>query len=105
MPWRVTDVMDQKISFVVRAVGPGVNMSALCHEYGISRPTGYTWLKRYREASSVTGLRVRSRRPSCQWPLKMSRFWPLIMSGLARCPASVAPLPSQGSAPRVGWPS
>ena len=97
MPWRVTDVMDQKISFVVRAVGPGVNMSALCREYGISRPTGYTWLKRYREASSVTGLRVRSRRPGCQWPLKMS--------GVARCPASVAPLPSRGSAPRVGWPS
>ena len=97
MPWRVTDMMDQKISFVVRAVGPGVNMSALCREYGISRPTGYTWLKRYREASSVTGLRVRSRRPGCQWPLKMS--------GLARCPASVAPLPSRGSAPRVGWPS
>ncbi len=73
MPWRVTDMMDQKISFVVRAVGPGVNMSALCREYGISRPTGYTWLKRYREASSVTGLRVRSRRPGCQWPLNMLR--------------------------------
>ena len=63
MPWRVTDVMDQKIRFVLRAVGPGVNMSVLCREFGISRPTGYTWLKRYREARSVTGLQERSRRP------------------------------------------
>ena len=63
MPWRVRDVMDQKISFVVRATVPGANLSALCREYGISRPTGYLWRKRYREAWSVTGLEERSRRP------------------------------------------
>ena len=63
MPWKVTDVMDQKIRFVARAVVPEANMSALCREFGISRPTGYYWLKRYREAGSVTGLRERSRRP------------------------------------------
>ena len=28
-PWRVTDVMDQKIRFGARAVGAGVDMSAL----------------------------------------------------------------------------
>ena len=61
MPWKVT--MDQKIRFVLRAVQPGANMSALCREFQISRPTGYKWLKRYREAHSVTGLEERSRRP------------------------------------------
>ena len=57
MPWKVMDVMDQKIRFVARGVVPGVNLSAfLCREFGISRPTGYYWLRRYREVGSVTGL-------------------------------------------------
>ena len=63
MPWKVTDVMEQKIHFVTRAAVPGANISALCRESGISRPTGYYWLKRYREADSVTALEERSRRP------------------------------------------
>lgn len=63
MPWKVTGVMDQKIRFVGQAVAPGANLSALCREHGISRPTGYYWLKRYREADSVTALQQRSRRP------------------------------------------
>ncbi len=63
MPWKVTDVMEQKIHFVTQAAVPGANISALCRESGISRPTGYYWLKRYREADSVTALEERSRRP------------------------------------------
>ena len=63
MPWKVTDVMEQKIHFVTQAAVPGANISALCRESGISRPTGYYWLKRYREADSVTALQERSRRP------------------------------------------
>ena len=63
MPWNVTDVMEQKIRFVTQAAVPGANISALCRESGISRPTGYYWLKRYREADSVAGLQERSRRP------------------------------------------
>ena len=63
MPWKATDVMEQRIRFVARAVVPGSNVSGLCREFGISRPTGYYWLRRYREAGSVTGLQERSRRP------------------------------------------
>ena len=63
MPWKVTDVMEQKIHFVTQAAVPGANISALCRESGISRPTGYYWLKRYREADSVAALQERSRRP------------------------------------------
>ena len=41
-----------------------VNVSELCRAYGISRPTGYTWLKRYRDAGrDVRVLESRSRRP------------------------------------------
>ncbi len=41
-----------------------VNLSELCRAYGISRPTGYTWLDRYRRAGGdVRVLEDRSRRP------------------------------------------
>jgi transposase InsO family protein len=63
MPWKVVDVLDQRISFVVRALQPGANISALCAEMGISRPTGYRWLQRYVETGRLELLRDRSRRP------------------------------------------
>lgn len=63
MPWKQSLVKDQRIEFVVRASRPGVNMSALCEEYDISRPTGYRWLSRYREVGSLVALEERSRRP------------------------------------------
>jgi len=37
-------------------------MVALCQEFGISRPVGYEWLKRYRQGG-VEGIAERSRRP------------------------------------------
>ncbi len=41
----------------------GVNISKLCREFGISRPTGYQWLRRYRQAGSIRAVRELSRRP------------------------------------------
>ncbi|RWA16594.1 helix-turn-helix domain-containing protein [Mycolicibacterium brumae] len=38
------------------------NVAMTCRYYGISRPTYYTWLRRYRE-QGVEGLRDLSRRP------------------------------------------
>ncbi len=61
--WMRSLVMEQKIRFVTQAAVPGANISALCRESGISRPTGYYWLKRYREADSVAALQERSQRP------------------------------------------
>jgi transposase InsO family protein len=63
MPWRVKDVMEQRIELVVRAVQGEESISGLCREYGVSRPTGYLWVQRYGEAGSVQGLAERSRRP------------------------------------------
>jgi transposase InsO family protein len=63
MPWRTADVMEQRIRFVVRASVAERNLSALCREFGVSRPTGYRWLRRYQEAGRVEGLRELSRRP------------------------------------------
>ena len=63
MPWKEVGVKDQRISFVARAWGGKESMGDLCQEYGISRPTGYLWVKRFREAGSFQALEERSRRP------------------------------------------
>jgi transposase InsO family protein len=51
-----------KVKFVVAATRKEKSLSALCQEFGISRPTGYLWRKRYQEAG-LAGIAERSRRP------------------------------------------
>lgn len=63
MPWKRTEVIDQRMEFVVRASHPRANISALCGEYGVSRRTGYRWLNRYVATGSLHGLSEFSRRP------------------------------------------
>jgi transposase InsO family protein len=63
MPWKVESVMDQRVEFVLRALKREASISRLCREYGISRPTGYLWLHRYRAAGSLSALGEHSRRP------------------------------------------
>jgi len=61
MSWRLVGVQEQRVEFVIRA-NRGESLSGLCREYGISRPTGYLWLKRFGE-QGVAGVQERSRRP------------------------------------------
>ena len=63
MPWERTDVGEQRVRFVVRAVSGKERMAALCREFGISRPTGYRWRRRFQQAGSITAVVERSRRP------------------------------------------
>ena len=62
MPWKVETVMSQRQEFVTLAQADGVNMRALCRRFGISRKTGYKWLRRYR-AGGLPALQDRSPRP------------------------------------------
>ena len=62
MAWRTMAVRDQRVEFVVRAQQGQQNLSRLGAEFGIARPTGYVWLKRYRE-QGVAGIEEHSRRP------------------------------------------
>jgi transposase InsO family protein len=55
--------MDQRVEFVIRAKKQDVPFSTLCQQFGISRPTGYLWLRRYEQAGSLTALAELSRRP------------------------------------------
>lgn len=63
MPWNVESVMDQRIEFVLRAVRGESTFSRLCEEFGVSRPTGYLWLNRYKATGTVMGLAEISKRP------------------------------------------
>lgn len=62
MPWKEQRKMSQKLEFVEKARKPGVRMTTLCREYGISRETGYKWLNRYKR-EGADGLEEHSRRP------------------------------------------
>lgn len=65
MPWARTDVGSERVKFVVRAASGRERMTALCREFGISRPTGYRWRRRFEQAGSISGVVERSRRPQC----------------------------------------
>ena len=63
MPWRDTDVTDERLSFIAawKAQEYG-SMKELCEAFGVSRTTGYKFLKRYRQGG-LDGLKDRSRAP------------------------------------------
>ena|SRR5271166_3097010 len=62
MPFREVSAMDQKRELVTFAAMEGANIRELCRRFGISAPTAYGWLGRYRE-EGLAGLVERSRRP------------------------------------------
>ena len=53
--------MDERLRFVARLL-EGENMSRVCRDFGISRPTGYKIFRRYKDLG-YQGLLDRSRRP------------------------------------------
>ena len=74
MPWKECKPMDERLKFVARLLD-GEKMSALCREFGISRPTGYKIFSRYKDCG-LDGLQDRSRRPyrhANQLPFQIER--------------------------------
>jgi len=60
---KAEDMSEQRVKFAIRANSGKEEMKALCQEFEISRPTGYLWLKRYRECGRLQELAEISRRP------------------------------------------
>jgi transposase InsO family protein len=60
MPWKETCPMDERIEFVGGYLREAVPFTDLCAEVGISRKTGYKWIRRY-EGEGPAGLIERSR--------------------------------------------
>lgn len=60
MSWKERTVEMSREEFIKKVITKAGNISELCREYGISRPTGYKWLRRYQEG---VGLSDQSRAP------------------------------------------
>lgn len=61
MPWAEVSIMDRRREFVMLASMEGANVGELCARFGISRETGYKWLRR--ALSGEEAFADRSRRP------------------------------------------
>lgn len=62
MPWEEKTVMEKRKEFIEQAAECS-NFSELCREYGISRKTGYKWLRRFQENASLEDQSRRPKRP------------------------------------------
>lgn len=62
MPWKVINQMELKIQFVTDLVKEHFSITDLSQKYGISRPTVYKWLGRYKKLG-INGLNEQSRAP------------------------------------------
>lgn len=62
MPWEERGPMMERIKFMLEAESGVFHFSEICQRYGVSRKTGYKWLKRFSEGG-VEALRDQSRGP------------------------------------------
>lgn len=62
MPWKNNSTMDQKTAFIREWESGKYYFNSLCSAYGISTPTGYKIIQRYKE-NGIHDLADRSRRP------------------------------------------
>lgn len=53
MSWKEKTVEQSRMEFVAAAVSGEKSISELCREYGISRPTAYKWMERYRTGGTM----------------------------------------------------
>ena len=65
--------MEERARFVLEVEKAEMSVAELCRRYGVSRKTGYKWIRRYR-AEGLDGIRERSSRPhTC--PHKTNQDW------------------------------
>ncbi|MGB7439168.1 MAG: IS481 family transposase [Candidatus Acidiferrum sp.] len=62
MAWNTMDIQEQRVRFVVEAAQGLQPFSSLCAKFGISRPTGYLWQRRYQEFG-IAGIAEHGRKP------------------------------------------
>lgn len=65
MPWKVSDVMEERFRLIERWKESGESIAELARRFEVSRKTVYKWLARY-ELAGLDGIRDRSRRPLVQ---------------------------------------
>ena len=86
MGWKRVTIMSQRKEFVLLATQDEVTFTELCRRFGISRKTGYKFVRRYRQ-EGVEGLHDRSRRPGISPNATPRRMERLILDLRDRHPA------------------
>src|SRR5437870_3572626 len=62
MPWKETNVMQERVELIGKYLGQEESVSDLAREYGLSRKTVYKWIERF-EHRGAGGLQELSRAP------------------------------------------
>ena len=62
MPWKETCAMDQRMQLIGDWLTKEFSITELSESFGVSRPTVYKWIARYRDRGSA-GLEEMARRP------------------------------------------
>src|SRR5262249_27351658 len=73
MPWKIKLKIGERMRFVKLALRAQRPMSQLCACFGVSRPVGYKWLRRF-EQGGRRALKDCSRRPGVS-PRTTARKW------------------------------
>ena len=73
MPWKERKVSQVREEFVKRVQAGEASKSALCREYGISRPTGDKWIKRYEAGESLEDQSRAPRKRPRETPAEMEQ--------------------------------
>lgn len=69
------------------AQGGNVNIAEMCRMFGVTRPTGYTWIARYREANfDLLAVAERSRRPKISPAALSSEIEDLVVAARKKHP-------------------
>jgi transposase-like protein len=71
MPWNKSNAMSERAKFVLEwqrrweeTKGGRIDVAELCRVFGVSRDTGYRWIKRFVESGQdLRAMAERSRRP------------------------------------------
>ncbi len=99
--------MDKRMQFIAAVLADELSMSEVCEEFGVSRKTGYKFLRRY-QAQGPAGLVDRSRAPQrVPWALSQAQAEAIL--GLRRAHRSWGPKKLrtilQRHAPAQQWPA
>jgi transposase len=65
MPWKESRIVDQRLQFLSSYQKDELSLSDLSREFGVSRPTGYRRINRYKEAGPEGLLNLSSKPHGC----------------------------------------
>lgn len=108
VPWKETGPLEERKQFVLASRSHDVSHAALCASFGISRPTGYKWIARFKKRLRWEDLEDRSRRPHGHPDTTPARIERLVIARKRKHP-TWGPRKLRtvllASRPRVSWPS